>query len=74
MSGYTDPPYWRANRIVTEVQRLLVLGGKLNSTDIDGQYGTRTQNAIKTFQRIYGLSQDGIWGRQCWGITEQGYL
>lgn len=74
MSGYTDPPYWRADRLVREVQRMLVLGGKLNNTDIDGQYGTRTQNAIKTFQRIYGLAQDGIWGRQCWGITEQGYF
>ena len=74
MAGYTPDKYWRADRIIEEVQRLLVLGNKLNSTDIDGQFGVRTENAIKTFQKAYGLTQDGIWGKQCWGITQQGYL
>lgn len=75
MAGYSDSAgYWRADRIVWHVQYLLVLGGKLNSNDLDGVYGTRTQNAIKTFQRIYGLTQDGKWGRQCWNIIAQGYL
>ena len=31
---------------------------------IDGQYGTNTVNAVKTFQRKYGLSADGIVGPQ----------
>lgn len=74
MAGYTPSLYWRADRAIRETQRLLVLGGYLNNTDIDGIFGTRTQNAIKAFQKRYGLTQDGAWGRQCWSLTEQGYF
>lgn len=35
-----------------------------SSLDVDGQYGTNTVNAVKTFQRKYGLSADGIVGPQ----------
>ena len=34
------------------------------SLGIDGQYGTNTVNAVKTFQRKYGLTADGIVGPQ----------
>lgn len=74
MAGYTPNFYWRADRAIREAQRLLVLGGFLSNTDVDGVFGTRTENAIKAFQKRYGLTQDGAWGKQCWGLTEQGYF
>jgi len=54
------------------VQRLLKLSGRYTGI-IDGIFGTDTENDIKSFQKAYGLTQDGIWGRQCWGIIEQGW-
>lgn len=74
MAGYVPSVYPRADRAIKEVQRMLVLGNRLNNTDMDGAYGTRTMNAIKSFQGAYGLAQDGAFGRQSWGITEQGFF
>lgn len=74
MAGYAPPTYWRADYVVRHVQTLLVLGGRLNNDDIDGVFGTRTENAIKAFQSVYGLLVDGKWGRQCWNIIAQGYI
>ena len=65
--------YWNKAASISEVQRLLKISGRYTGT-IDGIFGTNTQNAIKSFQKAYGLTQDGIWGKQCWGVTEQGYL
>jgi len=33
---------------------------------VDGIYGPRTQAAVREFQRIFGLTQDGIIGRDTW--------
>ena len=65
--------YWNKSLSISEVQRLLNLSGRYTGA-IDGIFGTNTQNAIKNFQKAYGLTQDGIFGKQCWGITEHGYL
>ena len=35
-------------------------GAKNNG--IDGYYGPKTANAVKRFQSMYGLPQDGIYG------------
>lgn len=35
-----------------------------SSLDVDGQYGSDTVNAVKAFQRKYGLAADGIVGPQ----------
>lgn len=34
---------------------------------IDGQYGAKTQEAVRNFQRGYGLTQDGVAGSQTFG-------
>ena len=60
-------------RVIFQLQRLLKLSGRYTGT-IDGIFGINTENAIKNFQKAYGLTQDGIWGKRCWGVTEQGYL
>jgi len=65
--------YWNKKLSIEEVQRLLKISGRYTGT-IDGLFGPNTENAIKNFQQAYGIAQDGIWGKQCWGITEQGYL
>ena len=65
--------YWNKAASISEVQRLLKISGRYTGA-IDGIFGTNTLNAIKNFQKAYGLTQDGIWGKKCWGITEQGYL
>ncbi len=57
---------------IAEVQRLLRLGNRCLDNP-DGLWGLKTENGIKGFQRDYGLTQDAIWGRQCWGIIEQGW-
>lgn len=74
MTGYVPSVYWRADRIVRVVQQYLVTAGLLNNNDIDGVFGLRTQNAIKAYQKRYGITQDGAWGRQCWGLMMQGYI
>lgn len=33
---------------------------------LDGVYGVQTENAVKNFQRIFGLTQDGVVGRATW--------
>ena len=65
--------YWNKELSIKEVQRLLKLAGRYTG-DIDGIFGTGTLNAIKNFQQSYGITQDGIWGKQCWGIVEQGWI
>lgn len=74
MAGYTPDKYWRADRAIRNVQQYLVRAGHLDNTDIDGVFGLRTQNAIKAYQKRYGLTQDGAWGRQCWGLMMQNFL
>ncbi len=41
---------------------------------VDGIYGYRTANAVRAFQREYGLTVDGILGRNTWNKLQQVYL
>ena len=38
---------------------------------VDGIYGANTEAAIRVYQRVFGLEEDGITGRQTWYSVEQ---
>ncbi|MDD6467087.1 MAG: peptidoglycan-binding protein [Erysipelotrichaceae bacterium] len=40
---------------------------------IDGNFGTQTRNAVIGFQRLAGLTQDGIIGQRTWNALRQAY-
>jgi peptidoglycan hydrolase-like protein with peptidoglycan-binding domain len=48
-----------------------VLQTKLNKLGynllVDGEFGTRTENAVKTFQKDAKIVVDGVVGPQTWG-------
>lgn len=49
---------------------------KLNSAgyklDVDGQFGSKTQSAVRDYQQKNGLSVDGIVGKNTWGSLTGG--
>lgn len=50
---------------VRELQTYLARFG-IDVGPIDGQYGPRTAQAVREFQRMAGISQDGVAGPQTW--------
>ena len=40
----------------------------------DGVYGRNTENAVRTFQRIFNLTPDGIVGRRTWNRIQDIYV
>ena len=43
------------------------------SVAFNGIYDTKTENAVKAFQNIYGLNADGITGRDTWNALTRRY-
>ena len=48
-----------------EIQQALKNAGFYQGV-IDGKMGPQTRDAIKEFQRVHGLSDDGVVGKQTW--------
>ena len=43
-------------------------------TNVNGEFNEATKNAVKTFQKIFNLTQDGIVGKQTWYKISQIYV
>ena len=57
-------------RAVREAQFYLVLMSayypSVPRINIDGEFGPATETAVKAFQKLFGLTQDGVIGRATW--------
>jgi len=60
---------------VRDIQhRLLGVGMRIDTDELDGSFGSSTESAVRTCQRDRGLPQDGIVGPDTWSqLVEAGY-
>ncbi len=63
--AYKTVSYGSSGNDVKKLQESLNANGY--SLDVDGQFGSKTQAAVKDYQRKNGLSVDGIVGEKTWG-------
>lgn len=72
----TDKPTLRrgsSGEYVTLLQtKLIQRGYDLQPYGSDGKYGTKTENAVKAFQKDNGLTADGICGKNTWSALDSG--
>ncbi len=65
MANYGQVSYGSKGSGVTELQKLLNNNGY--NLSVDGDFGAKTQAAVKDYQQKNGLSVDGIVGTNTWG-------
>ena len=71
MATYNQISYGSKGSDVTELQKLLNQNGY--TLDVDGDFGTKTQAAVKDYQQKNNLSVDGIVGTNTWGALNGTY-
>ena len=71
MATYNQLSYGSKGSDVTELQKLLNQNGY--TLDVDGDFGTNTQAAVKDYQQKNGLDVDGIVGTNTWGALNGTY-
>ena len=65
MATYNQVSYGSSGSSVTELQKLLNQNGY--NLAVDGQFGSKTQAAVKDYQQKNNLAVDGIVGTNTWG-------
>ncbi len=55
------------------IQKMALFTSLLPKVTIDGNFGAGTKSAVIAFQRLAGLTQDGIVGRLTWSALVAGY-
>ena len=65
MANYGQVSYGSKGSDVTELQKLLNNNGY--NLSVDGDFGSKTQAAVKDYQQKNGLAVDGIVGTNTWG-------
>jgi len=64
-SGYLLKKGMYNNMTVAKLQSVLqALGYNIGPTGVDGDFGSYTEQAVKAFQRDYGLNADGVVGNK----------
>ncbi len=63
--AYTTIQYGSSGSEVKKLQEELNKNGY--NLDVDGQFGSKTQSAVKDYQKKNGLTVDGIVGKNTWG-------
>lgn len=66
MAIYNQLSYGSTGDDVKKLQELLNASGNYN-LDVDGNFGTKTQSAVKQYQQQNNLEVDGIVGTNTWG-------
>ena len=66
MANYSQVSYGSEGGDVTELQKLLKNNGYTDLA-VDGDFGPKTQAAVKDYQQKNGLAVDGIVGTNTWG-------
>ena len=62
-----DMPLLKKGSTGSEVERLQkILNAKGYKLDVDGSYGSKTESAVKAYQRANGLTADGECGEKTW--------
>ena len=60
-------------QIQTAINRISQNFPAIPKLSVDGIFGSGTENAVRIFQQVFGLTEDGVVGRQTWYAVERVY-